>query len=508
MASDPNSILAILQPKLEIRRISHTDYGSLDPAQDPDRQNNAGLATSLGYIAPYVEIDNYILQQDRILSVSIDQSGFLPQISISFIDYTGAFSGRYFPKTNPIMKVYIKSLSPAVKPVRSDYLITSISSSEMGNSFTSENYTQTIYTASGTLYIPGIYGNFIQSIPNKTSWEALKYIADSLKIGFATNETATNDKMTWINPNGTVDNFIKNIVSRAYKDEKSFFDCFIDINYILNFVNYEKSLSKLTKVMQAPVDSNSTQLRDMGSIDLAVSKDTKPKTSDMIEVVLTSSMKSAGQGFHIVYYAMHSEHGEILANQSFRKSVMWHDRSYYLTNKKEIEFYIEPLSEKTIDSTETVYQKPKLDTFDKEKVTRWIGVDYNNSHTNYKFARLLNHHNLTELNKNYLVVKLPGVVQSIYRGGKVQVIIDRLADASREGISADSKITADTNALINNQEELDLYTSGPYVVKDITYSFNNMPDVSELRYYTELTLVRREWIELGDGNIIQSEKTT
>jgi hypothetical protein len=507
MATDPNSILAITQPRLEIKTISHTDIDNLNAGMNPNRPNNAGLATTLGYIAPYIEIDNYIIQQANIHSISIHQNGFLPEITVNFLDSTGAFSGRYFPKTNPIMKVYIKSLSPTVKPVRSDYLITNISSSEIGNSHTSEEYTQTMYTVSGTLYIPGIYGNNIQSIPNKKSWEALKYIADSLKLGFATNETATDDLMTWINPNDSVEQFIKNICSRAYKNDKSFFDCFIDINYILNFVNYEKSLSKETKNMEAPTDSNVYQLSDIGSTDPLVTKDNAPNSYAMQPVILKSSMQNSGTGFNIVYYSMHSEHGEILANQLFRKSIIWHDRKYYLENKKELEFYLEPLSEKTIDSKDTVYQKPKPTNFELEKSSRWVGIDYNNGHTNYKFSRLLNYHNLTELSKNYLTVKLPGVVQSIYRGGKLTVIISRLADANITGITADSKFGTNSSNLTDNQEEIDLYASGPYVVKDIMYGFDSSPIVSELRYYTELVLVRREWVELGDGNKLQSEIT-
>lgn len=507
MAADPNSILAITQPKLEIKRISHTDIDKLNPGMNPDRPNNAGLATSLGYIAPYIEIDNYIIHQSNVYSVSIQQNGFLPEITVSFLDSTGAFSGRYFPKTNPIMKVYIKSLSPALKPVRSDYLITNISSSEIGNSYTSKNYTDTLYTVSGKLYIPGIYGNSIQSIPNKKSWEALKHIADGLKIGFATNETDTDDLMTWINPNDTVENFIQNICSRAYKNEKSFFGCFIDINYILNFINYEKALSKDTKIMEAPVDSNIFQLSDTGSINPNVTKDNKAPNTNLEQVILRSSMKSAGTGFNIVYYSMYSEHGQILSSQAFRKSIIWHDRKYYLENKQELEFYLEPLSAKTLDVPDAVYQKPKLSTFEKEQVIRWVGVDYNNSHKNYKFSRLLNYHNLDELSKNYLIVKIPGVVQSIYRGGKVMVIIDRLADPQADGVTVDSKFGTQADKAIRNQEETDLYTSGPYVVKDITYTFDGSPMVSELRYYTELVLVRREWVELGDDNKLQSEIT-
>ena len=57
-------------------------------------------------------------------------------------------------------------------------------------------------------------------------------------------------------------------------------------------------------------------------------------------------------------------------------------------------------------------------------------------------------------------------------------------------------------------EELDLYLSGPYVVKQVKYVYNSFASTSELRYSTELILVRREWVEIAEANKLNSEKTT
>ena len=186
---------------------------------------------------------------------------------------------------------------------------------------------------------------------------------------------------------------------------------------------------------------------------------------------------------------------------------MWHDRKFYLENKLPINHYIEPLSEKTIESKYTTYQKPRPETFSKEQTNRWVGVDYNNGHENYKFARLLNSHNIDELGKNYLVVKLPGVTQAIYRGGKVDVVIKRLVSGQADGIAPDSNFEpANADEIRGSAEVLDLYLTGPYIVKDIIYEFNGNPEASEFKYSTELILVRREWIEINDDNKLDSEK--
>jgi hypothetical protein len=508
MAADPNSILAITQPNLEIRRISHLNPDSFESESEVaiNKSNNANIQTATGLVTPYIEIDNYIVPQDRLVSLSINQNGFLPELTLSFMDTTGVFSGMYFPRTNPILKLYIKALSPAIKPIRSDYLITNIVSSELSTLYTGDGRIESIYTLTAKLYVPGIYGNTVQSIPKKKSWEALKSLADHLKLGFATNETSTDDLMTWLNPNGTIETFIQDICDRAYKNEKSFFGCFIDTNYILNFVNYEKALSKETKVMQTAGDGMESQYSATNSVNKTESKDDKPKETELIDVLLSSSIKDTHTGFHIAHYAMYSNHGEVLSQQNFRKSITWHDRKFYLENKLPLNHYIEPLSEKTIESKDTTYQKPRLATFAKEQTSRWVGVDYNNGHANYKFARLLNSHNIDELGKNYLVVKLPGVTQAIYRGGKVDVIIKRLPSAEMDAIAPDSKFQQSENAMRGATEVIDLYLTGPYIVKDIVYEFNGSPEASEFKYSTELILVRREWIEISDDNKLDSEK--
>ena len=511
MATDPNSILAITQPTLEIKKLSYLDTESLNNKigqASPGTVNQTSVKESTGLITPLIEIDNYQVPSGKIVSLNIDQNGFLPELSLSFIDESGAFTGMYFPRTNPIIKVYIKALNPTLKPVRADFLITNVSGSEIGNSYTAGR-SQTMYTVSGTLYVPGLYGNTVLSIPKKKSWEAIKWIADYLKLGFATNETSTNDEMTWINPNDGVDKFIKNICEHAYKDEKSFFDCFIDINYILHFVNYEKSLSKDTKPLTTPGLSDIAQHIDISGLNEQTTQDEKPKDYAGSTIVLTSSIQKAQSGFHIVNYEMSSNHGEILSLQSYKKSILWHDRKYYLENKTGIEHYVEPLSEKTMESNLTTYQKPKLKSFiDKEHTLRWVGIDYNNGHPNYKFAKLLNLHNLEEFDKNYLTVIIPGVTQSIIRGSKLLVHIAKLLAPENSANIPDTKFGNQPSAKTGQTEEVDLYLSGPYVVSEIKYIYDSFATASEIRYSTKLTLVRREWVEIAEDNKLNSEKTT
>ena len=90
MAVDPNQILAITQPKLEIRRISHLNVDEINEV-NPEAGNNSSVQTTAGFLVPYVEVDNYIIPNGKLLSLSINQSGFLPELTMSFMDVAKSF---------------------------------------------------------------------------------------------------------------------------------------------------------------------------------------------------------------------------------------------------------------------------------------------------------------------------------------------------------------------------------------------------------------------------------
>ena len=113
---------------------------------------------------------------------------------------------------------------------------------------------------------------------------------------------------------------------------------------------------------------------------------------------------------------------------------------------------------------------------------------------------------MSELEKNYLVVKLPGVTQAIYRGGKVDVLIKRQLSGEADAVAPDSNFEQPVTSIKGSGEVIDLYLTGPYIVKDIVYEFNGSPEASEFKYSTELILVRREWLEISDDNKLDSEK--
>jgi hypothetical protein len=431
----------------------------------------------------------------------------LPEITLSFIDKSGAFSGRYFPRRNPLLKLYVKSNNPETKMIRGDYLVESIVGSPTNNTYTGSNQ-ENIYTITGSLFIPGLYGDTIKALPKLKSIDALKKIATDLKLGFATNEESTNDEMTWINPNSTVANFIKNITDRAYKNETSFFTSFIDVNYILNFINVEKVLGAETKVFQYAVAGDVTSQTNLSNLDATTTTDNKEKNYQFFDVELNSSRKRSGSALNIVEYSMYSNHGEVLSTQAYKKQINWHDRAEYLNTGKYLSFYHEPLSKREVVNNQVLYQKPMLNNFTEgEQSARWLGIDYNNGHTNYKFAKLLNLHNLTELTKNYLVVKIPSMNQNVIRGVKVRVVIKNLKSADDpRNMQTDDNIKEVPGAEATTQESYDYYLSGLYYVKDVIYEYDALSELDNTKMSTTLVLAKREWLDVKPDSYLETER--
>ena len=236
-----NQILkGTLLPKIKLQTLADEDTSS-ETSESPFFVKNKNLADSsqmIGSSMPYVKIGGQILTD--IETLMLDETGKIPNITIIFNDSNGEFSGDVFPKHNTILNLYMKSSSDKLKPIRNDYLITSIksiSNKKLNDSKDRWSNTSHTYLVKGELYIPKIHNHIAKAYINLNSKDALKKLAEDFKLGFAENECSTNDSMTWINPNTSTLNFIDEISSHSYRDDDTFFTSYIDKYYYLNFID-------------------------------------------------------------------------------------------------------------------------------------------------------------------------------------------------------------------------------------------------------------------------------
>lgn len=471
-----NQILRTIEPTIPTRTFPLLNVDPQNEAQNNNAAVTATLADSRGAMLPMIRFVNaYTVPDDQIMEMEISQSGFLPRCRIVIWDKNHLLTNLYYPVFDPIVSVYVKSHHPSLKPLRNDFLITSI------NSVIQDDQSK-VYYIDGELYIPRIYDNVSKSYPNVKSTDCLKAICTDLGLGYASNEETTNDVMTWINPNMSYYMFIKEeVTKRAYKDDNSFFTCFIDRYYNLNFVNVEKQMAQDSDFDQSYVIDHYVKT---GAI-LTGSDDRTENASVQAETILSNHPSGYGTVNSIKDHKLLANNGSVLKNEAFRKQVYWYDSPQQQT----LNFFIEPLSNaSTLTGSE--HQTPILTDLRNTQVKKWTGFELGNAHKNNKFAQALNFHNLAEMEKSTLVVTLDALNPIITLGSRVPVTIYNetyFATLKKSAMGKFDDIIDSTNYKVYIDDML----SDIYYVKEIVYNYNvfRKPDP----FSTEIVLSKRNW---------------
>lgn len=483
-----DQILLSLEPKITPPSIDVLDLETPDSNKQVRNPEASGFAQNLGRKSPLIMIGNSRMPADSILGMTVFTNSLIPMIHVSVLDSTGSLTSVGYPKTKPLLTAYVAAGHPKLKSFSQTFLITGVQSIPVGGF-------SVRYEFFGELYVPKLNGNFIKSYSNMTSAQALKKIAEELGLGFASNEDSTNDAMTWINPNLNYKSFIKQVTDHSYKNEKTFFDCFIDRYYVLNFINVEKQFKQFKDDSEIPQSypSYSTDYLDVSRAEKGGKLDS---TDSTISLVLSNAeIGTAMSDLKILEYSMIGDNGDILKTEGFRKRVVLYRHGEDSPVK---DWYSEPLSQPSPDGL-SVYQAPELTDYLENDIVKWAGTDYLNSHANYKFSKLLNTHNKIEAEKNILKVKVPGFNQNILRGSRIKVNIysSRAKKAYDDSLNDDKTQTNSQKPEIADKARstdlvIDTNLTDTYYVKDIVYRYNPLNESTS--FTTEILLSRRNWI--------------
>ena len=496
-----DKILIRSTPKITPSLISLPD---LDGAKTADGRNlsqpdfNAdGYVSKKGTLAPIVQIGGLMIPIESVKSLTVWQQDLLPAISLTIIDNGSIFGAGLYPISDILVSVFIRSQNKKLKSLSSDFLITSIGSIPLPNS------NQAIYNLVGELHVPKINGNFSRSYSGLTSLEALKKVADELSLGFADNQPEnTSDRMTWIMPNYNYKSFISHVKKMAYRDDSNFFDCFIDRYYTLNFINVEKMFS------QDPETDKGFLALEQSFIDKRRAGEDREEADaeNQVDIILNNHRSSVNSEFYISEFSVMGHHGEVLANHGLRKHAYWYDHGGNADPNRQdsVNFgdhYIEPLQTPASNNGLAPHTANIPDFRDGISATGvWKGVRYANAHPDYKFAMLLNEHNLFETKKNELRIVLRGININVLRGSRVAVMIylerqDALTANSARTEPLDRGTAAkeldranDENSDNPTAQVLDKLLSGFYYVSSIKYSYMDGD------FQTDMILSRRHWL--------------
>jgi len=478
-------LLKSLDPTIPLVELAEVDNDREKESLSLVKKNDSKPTTAqtAGKNFPVIQINGFAITV--IDSFIIDETGFIPTVTLHFKDANGQFNGSTFPKKNLIMSTYIKVLNQKFKPVRQDWLITSIRSMSSDTKISDMSSVNVEYIIKGELFIPRLYNNTSKSYNGLTSKETLTKVAEELKIGFAENPAATpNDAMTWINFNTSPANFIKDVASHSFQDVYSFFTTFINKEYCLCYINVNDQL--------IPRESDDTFVNY--SYLEAIDTNARTKVEELDSTVfnfLTTVTASKSSPNYMTSLTLISDQGQILKNNGYKKQIYYYD---YLIDAdpadKFVDFFVAPNNSDGAQESQILL--PENEGLDEVGLRKWTNIEYGNTHPQWNFSRVQNDINLKELEKIQLKVTLNGINVQVTRGSVISLIVtQRVAQKLRKEFDQENseKTTRITSSLTDELPDVQL--SGKYWVKAAKYYY----DGDTQKYETELILSRREWLE-------------
>lgn len=450
----------------------------------------AGYKTSksFGYEHPYIMINDYTFTKIQIVNLEIDCTNFLPIVNLKLMISDSLFLSQKMPKDGDIVSIYIRSYNDVYKPIRNDYLITRVETSDLD-----DKNIQKFINITGILNIKKIWVEQNKAFKG-TSIEIIKKIATELQLGFATNlEDKMDDEMTWICDWKSYKDFIIHITNHSWKNEKTFYKTFIDIYYNVNFVEVEKQFDITKEFDEA-----------LAIFERNVLNDSDPFLEDSVQankkmsLVLTNSELIVNSNFKISNYELINNSSAISYSQGYGKKMYFYDHTLKtITEENKIQF--NPLSTPGTEDTKIRLRGLKDETIEKEHLKNvWNGIQYSlpngNVHQKYALAAQQNITNNKELEKMYLDVDVWSWNPAIIKMERIPVMIfitDLLKNSanymSKSEIEENQKITV--SPLSGFTTTLDRFLSGFFIVE----GFKLYYDLSLARVVAKYRLTRREW---------------
>jgi hypothetical protein len=476
-----------VQPSIKLIKLDDFDNSAKakTPSITTKQESAPDFSQTAGTLSPFIKIGGQTI--NFIDYLVIDESGFIPTISLTFIDTVGEFSGSYFPKRDLLISVFINNSNPKLKPVRSDYLITSIKSIPLSNRGPNITLSQdTTYIVKGELFVPRLYNNISKSYPNMTSVNAIKKVCSELGLGYAQNEFTPTDTMTWININTSPSNFIREIVNHTYQDDDSFFSGFISKEMIMTMINVNEQMKNTEADLtfsnsSDPLSGSLTQNNKNSTLKDALSESTFLNH-------LTTFKSSANKANYIYEANLISDQGGILKTEGYKKKIYYYDH-FESKKSKFKDFYTTPLNTPGLSVSSMLI--PDDEGLDEIGHKKWMNINYGNTHEHWNAARVFNAHNLKELDKINLRVLLKGINFQVIRGSVIPVIMTQsMAEKIKKEMSPDGSYNVNPTNESLDAEVADTQLSGWYYVKEAKYTFD---PTDPHQFITELILARREW---------------
>lgn len=386
---------------------------------------------------PLVFYKGISIEADDVLFLILMNDGFLPKLELKFHDKSNKMFSENYPLDNDLISIFIRSENELTMPVRMDFKIVDFNPiKSKGKS--SQNL---VYYLKGELNVDFLYNIPFRS-DNGTSFDILYKLSKESLLGFATNIDNTNDKMTWINSANFNHEYLKNITSHSFKNDKSFLTSYIDFYYNFCFVDIQKELiSDISTAQNVGNDSSYTGGNEEDNI-------TKLKLSNHPDYNNTN--------MYIDKFNLLDEKTKYHLTQGYKRNVKWYNKNENNYN----DFLMEPILDNDGDK---IYKNNVITNVNLGK------LDNDNVHENYLFAQQLNSYNLLMLQKTNMLITLTRPNFSLNRFQKILVelfSLGELDDSHGQDSITTTKNPKPDNAKINDR------LSGEWIITGIRYTFS------------------------------------
>lgn len=386
---------------------------------------------------------------EYVKKLKIESTGYLPTMHVIFDDVYNILHDIGMPADNAKVTIVMPSKSDNLADIFLEFKITKFSvNSTQNNNKRIEMH--------GILNVENILIKNYESFNDKTSYDVCKDIAGEVGLGLMSNVTASNDKMTWINPGMNRYLFLANeVIKKAWISESSFVWSFVDFYYNINYIDIEKALSD-------DID-DIKWIAQVGSVE-----DGKILISPML--ANDASMKETNIFF--VGENIKNNSTEISILRGYLRDIFYYDVDGNWDKKAGSykEYTLDTIT--TPDKDNTVYLKgdPGDTTFYKNnKSYHYLGkIDTQNMHPDYLWAEMQNMENIYDLEKLSMNIKMPNPNFNIKRFEKVSLTY------SNNNVNATGK---SRNFKLN----------GEWLVTGITFNWDG-----QNKYYQTITIVKRE----------------
>jgi hypothetical protein len=500
MADEKTVIRSLISPTITLDDLVLDDLyeGTAGEELGPQAGKKTGrqIHKDIGVQYPFININNYVFTREEIVKFELDATGFLPTVQLEVqLTNTNVFKSQAFPKDGDILSLFIRAKNDAFKPIRNDYIINRVDGGPGGK----EGGGSTI-TFWAELFIPRMRDEIIKLYEGST-YEVTQQVCKDLGLGFATNETSTDDSQSWICAGDDLYNFMKHVINHAWKDEKSFYRGYVDVYYHFNFINVNNQVEGDGKVTAALIDTS--QFKNFASDD-----DVEENSQVKSPKLLSDMDNYSGTNAFIRQYEVQNFSSDISKRWGYKSYAQFYDQK----SQEYWEIFVDPIiSEGAAESKIVLKGRPypkkadgttgSEDYWQTQIKKFWLGIQYKDVHDKYLYAKLWNARNNEELEKMYIEAICERWNPNIYCGEKIPVLLitqgDLLQRRKDSTPGAESQVAGDEALPVMNQ----LY-SGFYMVSGLKIMYNmsaastdhkNPPTEPASSLTETFRLARREW---------------